>query len=91
MNGNREKASLCISCHSFRVHVYEHAQGLMNRISVVSNKSQVYLKQILDDFKIKLLKEKAEPLQYLSFKLGFVASNLSTEILVNLCMCVNVK
>lgn len=69
MIGSTEKASLCISCHLFRAHVYEYAQGLMNRISVISNNSQVYLKQMLGNFNIKSTKVKAKYVQHFSCKM----------------------
>jgi len=46
MNGNTGKWILCIARQLFRSQDSEHAQGCMNRISVISDDRKVYLKQI---------------------------------------------
>jgi hypothetical protein len=48
MNGNRGKWILRIARQLFREQDYGHAQGCMNRISVISDNREVYLKQILE-------------------------------------------
>jgi hypothetical protein len=46
MNGNRGKWILRIARQLFREQDCEYAQGCMNRISVISDNREVYLKQI---------------------------------------------
>ena len=46
MNGNTGKWILCIARQLYRAQDCEHAQGCMNRISVISDNGKVYLKQI---------------------------------------------
>ena len=68
MNGNTEKWNLCTARQLFRAQDFEHAQGCMNRVSVISDNRKVYFKTNIGNLKIQSIKVKAKHLPYLSCK-----------------------